>query len=96
MRGEIPCSEQQYLDVSVHYFFGVAEIKRVGDGEDDFCDLGFVGTAVEVAGRIEFSPFAILHDDVEEAGVVVDFVDFDDVGMFQLIGGAGTKSKISH
>lgn len=49
---------------------------------------------MEIIGGIEFSPLAILHDDVEETGVVVDFVDLDDVGVFQLFQTGFTNSKI--
>ena len=61
---------------------GVAEIECVGEGEDDLCDLGLIGASVQVLGGVELSSFAVLHDDVEEAGVIVDLVDLDDVGVF--------------
>ena len=73
-----------YLDVSVDDAFGVAEVEGVGDGEDYLCDLSLVGTALEVVGSVELTSLAVFHHDIEEARVVVDFVDFDDVGVFQL------------
>ncbi len=39
---------------------------------------------MEIVGSIQFTSFAVLHYDVEEAGVVVDFVDLDDVWVLQL------------
>ena len=36
-----------------------------------------------VFGFAQFAPFHVLHDDVKEVGIVVDFVDFDDVGVFK-------------
>ncbi len=58
--------------------------------------LAFALASVQVVGRVEFPALAILHDDVEEAGVVVHFVDLDDVGVFKLNSTGNTKSRISH
>lgn len=66
--------------------FGVTKVEGIGNGEDDFCYLRFCGAAMEVVGGVEFAALAVLHDYIEEARVVIDLVDLDDVGVLQLYG----------
>jgi hypothetical protein len=87
---------QRYLDIAVDDVLAMAEVEGVGDGEDDLRNLALIGAAVEIVVGVEFSALAVLHDDVEEGGVVVDLVDLDDVGVLQLSGRGSTKSRISH
>ena len=54
------------------------------------------GAAAGVLGVAQLAALHVLHYDVEEVGVVIDFVDFDDVGVLELSGGAGTLNMISH
>lgn len=75
---------------------GMAEVKRISDGQDDLSDLGLIWTSVQIFVCIEFATLAVFHDYVKEARVVVDLVYFDDVGMFQLSVLKCTERRISH
>lgn len=74
----------RYFDVAVDDLVGVAELQGIGNGKNYLCDLGLVGAAVQVFRGVELATLAVLHDDEEVSGVVIDLVDFYDVGVFQL------------
>lgn len=62
----------------------MAEVKSVGDSQDDLCNLCLIGASMQVFRSIELPSFAVLHDDVEKTRVIVDLINLDDVGMFKL------------
>ena len=92
----IPCLLNCYLDISVDYVIRMAEVQGISDGEDNLGNLGLVAAAVDVPGGVELSSLAVLHDDVEVAGVVVDLIDLDYVGVLELHRARHTFSRISH
>jgi hypothetical protein len=68
----------------VHDALTVAEVEGVSNRQHYLCDLFLILAAVEIVGGVEFAALTELHDDVEESRVVIDFVNLDDVGVFEL------------
>ena len=64
--------------------FAMAVIKSIGECLDDLGDLGFSDASLSILRIAELSALHVFHDDVEVFGVVVDFIDFYDVGVFKL------------
>lgn len=76
------------------YIFGMAKIQRICDCQDDLCNLGFITASMYIPGRVQLSSFTVFHDDVEVSGVVIDLIDLDDVGVFEMNKGGGTLRRI--
>jgi len=80
----------------VDYIFGMTEIQGISDGEHNLSNLFFSGKAMQIAVGVKFPSLAELHDDVEVARIIIDFIDLNDVGVFQLDRSISTNSMISH
>ena len=73
-----------YFDVAVDDLVAMAEVQCVCNCEHNLSNLVLVLAAVQVVLAAQFTALAVLHDYVEEARVVVDLVNFHDVGVLQL------------
>ena len=68
----------------MHDAFWVAELQSVSYGEHDLRDLIFIHASMQIVGRVEFSAFTELHNDVKVPFVVVNLKNLDDVGVVEL------------
>jgi hypothetical protein len=49
---------------------------------------------MQVVFRVEFTSFAVFHDNIEESGVIEDLVDFYNVWMLELGHNSSTERRI--
>ena len=70
--------------------FAMAVIKSISECLDDLGDLSFSDAPLSILWVAELAALHVFHDNVEVFRVVVNFIDFDDVGVFKLIIKRGT------
>jgi hypothetical protein len=74
----------KYLDVPVDYVLAVAKVQSISDGQYDLGYLTLILASVQVVFGVELSAFTVLHDDIKEPWIIVNFVDLNNIGMFEL------------
>ena len=74
----------------------MAEVERISNGKHNLRNLALVNAAMQVLLGVELSPLAVFHHNIEEARVIEDLVDLNNIGMLELTRNWTTESRISH
>lgn len=72
----------------------MAKVEGIRYCQNNLGDLTFISTTMQVVFRVEFTSFAVFHDNIKESGVIEDLVDFYNVWMLELSHNSSTERRI--